>query len=197
MWCRSYRNHVIMAFPSFDTATGLWAPQANISWVVGPLRESEFVRFSKRVLSEDDAVACASRAARTWIDRRLRSLPKGPPRQNLTAAGDTVDAPLQPLKAGAARFARGVKLSGSPTGMLTFNRFKSMMLKSGISVSDERLQKSYAALVELRRRNHCSWAQIKTKMEHTQAMMSGAQIGGLNVKLERLPVTLRQWRRVI
>ena len=27
MWSRVYRNHFIMAFPSFDTATNAWAPQ--------------------------------------------------------------------------------------------------------------------------------------------------------------------------
>ena len=197
MWCRSYRNHVIMAFPSFDTATGLWAPQANITWVAGPLRESEFVRFSKRVMSEDDAVACASRAAQTWIDKRLRSLQKASPRRSDITAGSPVGASLQPLSGGAAKFTRRVKSLSSSTRMLTFDRFKSMMLKSGISVSDQRLQKSYAALVALRRRNHCSWAHITAKMEHTQAMMTGAQTEGLNLKLERLPLTLGQWRRII
>ena len=31
MWSRCYRQHVIMAFPSFDTATNLWAAQADIT----------------------------------------------------------------------------------------------------------------------------------------------------------------------
>jgi hypothetical protein len=178
MWCRSYRDHVIMAFPSFDTATGLWAPQANISWVVGPLRESKFVRFSKRVLSEEDAVDCASRAARTWVNKRLRSSHNAPPH-------------------GADKLTRGVRPSVRGNSMLTFSRFKSLMLKSGLSISEDRLQKSYAALVELRRRNHCSWAQIKTKMVDAQPMTADPQVGGLKTKVERLPLSMRAWRRII
>ena len=52
MWSRCYREHVIMAFPSFDTATNLSAAQADISWPSGPVRESEFVRFPTRVLAK-------------------------------------------------------------------------------------------------------------------------------------------------
>ena len=32
MWSRTYRNHFIMAFPSFDTTTLNWRAQADISW---------------------------------------------------------------------------------------------------------------------------------------------------------------------
>src|ERR1044072_3081759 len=73
MWSRSYRRHVIMAFPSFDAATNSWAPQADISWPIGPERESEFVRFPLRVMSESEAVACALRRGRSWIDNRLKA----------------------------------------------------------------------------------------------------------------------------
>jgi len=196
MWCRSYRNHVIMAFPSFDTATGLWAPQANISWVVGPLRESQFVRFSKRVLSEEEAVDCATRAAFTWINKRLRSSHDTLPHQNDGAVQNAANDSTQRLRNRAAKLARGMRPPASADAMLTFGRFKSMMLKSGLSISDDRLQKSYAALVELRKRNHRSWAQIKTKMEHTQAMRT-APFGRPKAKVERLPLTMRAWRRII
>ena len=107
MWCRSYRNHVIMAFPSFDTATGLWAPQANISWVVGPLRESQFVRFSKRVLSEEEAVDCASRAALTWINKRLRSSQNTLLHQNDSAVKNPASESAQRMRSGAAKLPRG------------------------------------------------------------------------------------------
>ena len=73
MWSRSYRRHVIMAFPSFDTATNSWAPQADISWPIGPERQSEFVRFPLRVMTESEAVACALRRGQSWIDNRLRA----------------------------------------------------------------------------------------------------------------------------
>lgn len=72
MWNWSYRNHVIMAFPSFDAATNSWAPQADISWPRGPVRESEFVIFPIRVLSESEAVAFALRGGMSWVDQRLK-----------------------------------------------------------------------------------------------------------------------------
>ena len=65
MWSRCYRQHVIMAFPSFDTATNLWAAQADISWPSGPVRESEFVRFPTRVMSEAEAVSLALSRSKT------------------------------------------------------------------------------------------------------------------------------------
>lgn len=74
MWRRLYRNHVIMAFPSYDTATNAWAPQADISWCAGPARESEFVKFPNRFMTEADAVACALRMGQAWIDNRLGRL---------------------------------------------------------------------------------------------------------------------------
>src|SRR5207247_11310577 len=72
MWSRVYRNHFIMAFPSFDTATNDWAPQADISWSGGPSRDSELVRFPKRFMTEREAVTFALRRGQTWINRRLR-----------------------------------------------------------------------------------------------------------------------------
>ena len=72
MWSWSYRKHVIMAFPSFDTATKSWAPQADISWPVGPVRESEFVRFPIRVMTESEAVACALSGGKSWVDQHVK-----------------------------------------------------------------------------------------------------------------------------
>jgi hypothetical protein len=182
-----------MACPSFDTATGSWAPQANISWVVGSVRESEFVRFPKRVGSENEAVSCALSAARTWIDKRLRQ------RHNLSPDRDETRirrTPLMPSKigrGGAVQLSRTVKSPRNAPGMLTFNQFKSMVVKSGLSSSQERLQKSYASLLQLRRQNHYSWAKIKLKMRNAQEIASTVQA----VSAERLPVTIRDWRRII
>src|SRR5690242_5464642 len=72
MWSHCYRKHAIMPFPSFDTATNSWAPQADISWPTGPERKSEFLRFPIRVMTETEAVACALRKSKSWIDRRLK-----------------------------------------------------------------------------------------------------------------------------
>jgi len=74
MWHRLYRGHVIMAFPSFDTARNGWAPQANISWCVGSNREFKFVRFPNRFATEYEAVACSLKRGQGWIDNRLKQL---------------------------------------------------------------------------------------------------------------------------
>ena len=40
MWSRLYRNHVIMAFPTYDTVANAWAPQADINWFAGSSHDS-------------------------------------------------------------------------------------------------------------------------------------------------------------
>ena len=191
MWTRSYRRHAIMAFPSFDTATGLWAPQANISWVVDSVRESRFIRFPKRVRSENEAVFCALSTARTWIDKRLRD-----PRNLTDRVGMKVRrtrVKRSKIGSGAVQSSRPVKSPGAAPGMLTFNQFKSMLGRSGLSLNQERLQKSYASLLLLRRQNHYSWAKIKSKMRNAREIAATAQ----TPRSERLPVTLRDWRRLV
>ena len=190
MWCRSYRDHVIMAFPSFDTATSLWAPQASIAWVDGPTRKSEFVRFAKRVMTEGDAVALALRASHAWIDKRLRRGDK--PSQAENEAQSVAGTPTLFRGDGAK-----VKSSRSAPSILTYAQFRSLMEKSGLGGSEQSLQKSYTALVQLRKQNHCSWAQIKLKMKHSQHSTAAAQPKAPKTKPSRLPLTLRDWRRVI
>jgi hypothetical protein len=73
MWSQMYREHFIMAFPSFDAATRTWVPQADISWGAGTLRDSEFVRFAARAPTEDEAVSRAMQNGIEWIDGRLNS----------------------------------------------------------------------------------------------------------------------------
>jgi len=196
MWYRSYRDHVIMAFPSFDTATSLWAPQASIAWVDGPARKSEFVRFAKRVLTEGDAVALALNASHAWIDKRLRIVDKGLPLGIENEAQSVVGAsPL--LEQDRARLARAVKPSRSASRILTYAQFKSLMERSGLGGSEQSLQKSYGALAQLRKQNHCSWSQIILKMKHSQDSTMAAHSKALKAKPARLPLTLRDWRRVI
>jgi hypothetical protein len=72
MWSQLYREHFIMAFPSFDAATNTWVPQADITWCAGTLRDSEFVRFTARVATEDEAVSWAMQNGIEWIDGRLK-----------------------------------------------------------------------------------------------------------------------------
>jgi hypothetical protein len=74
MWSRLYRNHVIMAFPSYDTVANAWAPQADINWFAGSSHDSKFVRFSKRCTTEEEAVTWGLRRSEVWVDNRLRRL---------------------------------------------------------------------------------------------------------------------------
>jgi hypothetical protein len=184
-----------MAFPSFDTATGRWAAQANISWVAGPVRESEFVRFSKRVGSEAEAVASALSAARAWIDKRERMRDGVSPR--VIQEPRSIRALASGLMRGSGNvpFSHTVKSSGA-TRLLTFNRFKALMGKSGWSGSEQSLHKSYAALLQLRKQNHRSWAQIKSKIRNSQEGAMPAQVVSFTAKA-RLPLTIRDWRRII
>ena len=72
MWSRLYRNHVIIAFPTYDTVTNAWAPQADINWFAGSSHESKFVQFSKRCTTEEEAVSWVLRRSEGWVDNRLR-----------------------------------------------------------------------------------------------------------------------------
>lgn len=71
MSSRLYGDHLIMAFPSFDTTTNRWAPQADISWNhKSPRRKFAFVRFPKRCKTEAEAITAALNMAEAWIDQQ-------------------------------------------------------------------------------------------------------------------------------
>ena len=74
MWSRLHRNHVIMAFPTYDTVRNAWVPQADINWFAGSSRDSKFVQFSKRCMTEEEAVTWALRRSEVWVDNRLRRM---------------------------------------------------------------------------------------------------------------------------
>src|SRR5687767_951570 len=75
MSSRLYGDHLIMAFPSFDTATNGWVPQADISWNhKSPSRKFAFVRFPNRCKTEAEAVDAALDLAKAWIDKYPSSL---------------------------------------------------------------------------------------------------------------------------
>jgi hypothetical protein len=71
------------------------------------------------------------------------------------------------------------------------------MQKSGLAGSEQSLQKSYTALDQLRKQNHCSWAQIKFRMKHAQESPTAVHAKALKTKAARLPLTIRDWRRLI
>ena len=172
MWNRLYRNHVIMPFPSYDTVTNAWAPQADISWCTGALRQSEFVKFSSRFTTEADAVVCALRSGEEWIDNRLESLRSG---------------------SGSERAA---VIPWHAEEQFTFGHFKSVIVKSGVKISEPTLQKSYAALVKLRKNNHWSWSQTKERVERSQRDHSKAESPSRQ-RAARIPLTQRDWGRIV
>jgi hypothetical protein len=198
MWSRSYRKHVIMAFPSFDTATNLWAPQADISWPTGPERESEFVRFPIRVMSESEAVACALSRGKSWIDRRLK----------LTRSGS--DAERNSVVQGIASLQEHLaKIHSKPvvriqsttpkysTAPLTFDQFKSTVARVGPNSTDSSLRKSYSALMKLQKSVNCSWAEIKRRIQQSQGKPTTPHLGTRRKNSRWPPLTERDWRRII
>ena len=193
MWCRSYRDHAIMAFPSFDTASGLWASQANITWVAGSERESAFVRFPKRAVTEAEAVAWALSAAQAWIDKRVKTPPIfSPPEKDVRSGALRADVARGSENDRFPRLAKSSRPSGRT---LTFEQFKSLMGESGHKESEKSLQQSYAALLQLRKRGHRSWAQIKLKIRRPRETALHSE--AFNIKRLRLPLTTKEWRRII
>jgi len=71
MWSRTYRNHFIMAFPSFDTATRNWRAQADISWSGRNGRDSAFIRYKHHGATEAEAVHFALQKSIEWVNQRL------------------------------------------------------------------------------------------------------------------------------
>lgn len=195
MWSRSYRNHVIMAFPSFDTLTNSWAPQADISWCSGADRESEFVRFRNRVMTENEAVSFALRRSVVWINQHLKQLQEGHAQSPQTNEIKSLAA----LKEGLKRLS--VKRTHAPlpdnsASSLTYQQFKSLMVKLGFHDSEQSLHKSYEALIALRKTRRCSWTEIRKKVEHSREVLSAANRSPRRIKQSRLPLTSRAWQRI-
>jgi hypothetical protein len=188
MWCRSYREHAIMAFPSFNAASGFWLCQANISWVVGTSRESAFVRFPKRAASEVDAVTKALNWAEVWIDKRVKAQAIFAPADHRRSTG------LRPAQGRESDHLPTHDRSSQPsTRTLTFDQFKLLMRRYGNQGSEQSLHKSYAALMLLRKQGHRSWAQIEFKIRHAREQALDSQ----GWKPARLPLTTKDWRRII
>src|SRR5262245_34495657 len=198
MWNRVYRNHVIMPFPSYDTVTNAWAPQAYISWCAGPSRESEFVKFPNRFLTEADAVIFALRRGEAWIDSRLERLFSGSGSEHaavIDMLGDLKKSlgkmsPTQPLRTQGLIHWHAKKT-------FTFGQFKSVIVKRGVTLSEQTLQKSYAALVKLRKKNHWSWVQTRQKVERSQQDHNITESLARQQRGVRIPLTQRDWRRIV
>jgi hypothetical protein len=182
-----------MPFPSFDTATSAWAPQAQISWSIGPAREFEFVRFPNRLATEGEATAFALQVGEEWIDRRLRRLRRGIGARRARVI-DMIGA--QRTDPADRRQREMERLTETRRESLTFKQFKSVIAKSGLNVNDQLLQKSYAALVKLRSQQHLSWAQARKKIKQSQADFKAGGSPRTRSRAMRLPLTERDWRRI-
>jgi hypothetical protein len=192
MWSRLHRDHFIMAFPSFDTTTNSWAPQADISWCTGPVRESEFVRFRTRATTEDEAVNFALHKGVAWINQRLKHLGKA---CVVHERGNVIEA-LRERQSRQSSLLRPTT-AASQTKTLTFNQFKSIMSKLGLSGSEQSLRKSYDALIKLSKIRHWTWADIRDKVQHSQEFRTVARRSARRTQGSRLPLTPRQWRRIV
>ena len=192
MWSRSYRKHVIMAFPSFDTATNSWAPQADISWPIGPERMSEFVRFPLRVMTESEAVACALRSGKLWIDNRLKA----------RNAHDRASLTINHINTLQNSFRRTnlkppdkapLTAANDPREVFTFAHFKSVVVL-GTRLSESALRKSYSALMQLQKNKKYSITEIRARVKRAQELLSSQT--ARRARYYRLPMTEKTWRDI-
>jgi hypothetical protein len=196
MWSRLYRNHVIMAFPTYDTVANAWAPQADINWFAGS-HDSKFVQFSKRCRTEEEAVTWVLRRSEVWVDNRLRRLG----RAILPERGRAIDmieaakshlgkvTPEQPLRARSAT-------EPGPEKSLTFYQFKRAFAGSGLKLSDKTLQKSYAALIKPRNHHHWSWLETRKKLEHSRQDLTAAVSSRRPPRAAHIPLRQCPWRKI-
>jgi hypothetical protein len=191
MWSRLYRNHVLMAFPTYDIAQHGWAPQVEINSFLGPSHDSTFVRFPSRFLTEDEAVNWALVRGQAWIDKRVERLRGRAPRRRRMF--DMIEAfnasltrarPRQPPPA-QARPNRSLKSS------LTFKEFTHLLAqKKGLTFGVKTLQKSYTALVKVRKTKRWSWAEAKRKVMRAQQAQAPAGAP------RRIPLSERAWGKI-
>jgi hypothetical protein len=194
MWNRLYRNHVIVPFPSYDTAKNAWAPQADISWCIGPSRKSEFVRFSNRLTTESAAVTCALRRGQGWIDNRLRHSQSGTGLRRGRVI-DMIGTLKKTIEKEKARPLRHQSPQRRAEKAFTFEQFKAVIGKNGPKPSEQILQKSYEALVKLRNREHWSWIEARRKVEESRQDLTAASLSKRRPRAARIPVTERGWRK--
>jgi hypothetical protein len=197
MWSRLYRNHVIIAFPSYHTATNAWAPQADITWFSGASRDFKFVRFAKRCTTEDDAVNWALTRSQVWIDNRLRRLNQAS-QSELEREGNEIRATTEHLgKASPKPPARVQSATGQRLKRtFTFEQFKSAIAARGLKLSEPLLRKSYAALVSLRNHKHWSWDEARRRVKHSQQNLTVPRSPRRRPRAAPIPITELDWRRI-
>jgi hypothetical protein len=200
MSSRLYGDHFIMAFPSFDTATNGWVPQADISWNhKSPSRKFAFIRFASRCKTEAEAISAALDMAQAWIDQHLRRLHGHaitPDRRQVIDVAEFLKESLAKVAPKQARQARSAPQKKHSEQSFTFGQFKSAIAEKGLHINDEALHKSYAALVKLRQHRHLSWAEARRKVEQSQQNLRSTQSSMRWPKTAGVPLTERDWRRI-
>lgn len=199
MSSRLYRDHFIMAFPSFDTATNGWAPQADISWNhASSHRKFAFLKFPKRFMTQEEAIRYALDMAQAWVDNRpsqSRSHIVGSDRRQVGAvAADSNQSQPQAI----SRQPRGPRVlpQWRVEKIFTFGEFKSAIGESGLRINEQTLQKSYTALDRLRQNKHMSWAETRRKVERLQRDFQAVKSAMRQLRAARIPLTERDWGRI-
>jgi hypothetical protein len=149
------------------------------------------VRFPSHFLTEDEAVRWALARGQAWIDKRLERLQgRSPKRRRMFDMIEAFNESLtkaspqqpRPAQAGPSRFLK-------PS--LTFEEFTHLLAqKKGLTFSVKTLQKSYAALVKVRKTKRWSWAETKRKV--MRAQHAPATTGAPR----RIPLSERAWDRI-
>jgi hypothetical protein len=199
MSSRLYGDHFIMAFPSFDTVTNGWVPQADISWNhKSPSRKFAFVRFPDRCKTEAEAITAALDMAQAWIDRYPRRLQRHTIRSDRRQVIDVAEFLKDSLAKAASNKSRQARASdhGPGQSLFTFGQFKAAVAERGVQISEQTLQKSYAALLKLRNNEHLSWSEARQKVEQSQRNLRSAQSPTRGPKAAGVPLTQREWRRI-
>lgn len=199
MSSRLYGDHFIMAFPSFDTASNGWVPQADISWNhKSPVRKFAFIRFPNRCRTEAEAIDASLEMAEAWIDKHGSGLQKhaitSEPRQVI----DVTEFLKESLAKVAGKQARrsSLALQQDPKQSFTFGHFKAAIAERGLQISDQTLQKSYAALLKVRKTHHWSWAEARKKVEQSQRILRSSHAPMRGLRTARIPLTQRDWRKI-
>lgn len=199
MSSRLYGDHFIMAFPSFDTASNGWVPQADISWNhKSPDRKFAFIRFPNRCKTEAEAIDAALEMAQAWIDKHGSGLQ----RHAITSESRQVIDVAEFLKESLAKVTGKQPRRWAPAPQqgpkqsFTFGHFKAAIAERGLQISDQTLQKSYAALLKLRKTNHWSWAEARKKVEQSQQVLRSPHSPMRGPRTARIPITQRDWRKI-
>lgn len=188
-----------MAFPSFDTAGNGWVPQADISWDhKSPVRKFAFIRFPNRCRTEAEAIEASLEMAAAWIDKHGSGLQRhastSEPRQVIDVAEFLKNSLAKVAGKQVNRSAPGTQ--EGPKQSFTFGHFKAAIAERGLQISDQTLQKSYEALLKLRRNNHWSWAEARRKVEQSQQILKSSRAPMRGPRTARIPLTQRDWRKI-